>query len=97
MSRRSLYPYIAVGLCVYLRAKRGCVSADIEGKKKTEESDPLVRLDQRCRYLGNLTSPETKMAHLPYCRDVTVGVSSSSGLAPLLRRAAERWQRCFLE
>ena len=32
------------------------------------------------------------MAHLPYCRDVTVGVSSSSGLAPLLRRAAERWQ-----
>ena len=32
------------------------------------------------------------MARQPYGRDVTVGVSSSSGLAPLLRRAAERWQ-----
>ena len=90
MSHRPLHPYKAVGLCVYLRAKYASASADIEGKKKTEENGPPVRSDQRCRHLGNLTSPETKMAHLPYCRDVTVGVSSFSGLTPLLRRAAER-------
>ena len=38
-----------------------------------------------------MTSTETKMARLPHCRDAIVGVSSS-GLAPLLRRVAERWQ-----
>ena len=41
-----------------------------------------------------MTSPETKMARLPYCRDVTVGVSSS-GLAQLLRRVAERLQKIY--
>ena len=56
-----------------------------------------VRLDQHCHHLGNLMSPETKMARLPHCRDVTVGLSSSSGLAPLLRRAAESWQEMPLE
>ena len=35
----------------------------------------------------NITSPETNLARLSYCHDVTVGVSSS-GLALLLRRAA---------
>ena len=38
-----------------------------------------------------MTLSETKKARRPYCRDVTVGVSSS-GLPPLLRRAAERCQ-----
>ena len=57
-------------------------------RRKTEESGPPVRLDQRCLDLGNLT----KMARLPYCRDVTVGVLSSSGFAPFLRLATERWQ-----
>ena len=58
-------------------------------RRNTEESaPPQVRLYQRCRHLGNLT----KMARLPCCRDVTVCVSSSSGFALLLRRAAERWQ-----
>ena len=63
-----------------------------ERRRRRMKAVPSIRLDQRCRHLGNLTSPETKMAHQSYCRDVTVGVSSSSGLAPLLRRAAERWQ-----
>ena len=97
MSHRPVYPYTTVIICVYLRAKYASPSADIEVQKKNtqESAPPPVRLlDQRCRHLGNLTSPETKIARLPYCRDVTVGVSSSSGLAPLLRRAAKRWQRC---
>ena len=34
MSHRPLYPYTAIGLCVYLTAKYGRASADIEGKKK---------------------------------------------------------------
>ena len=55
--------------------------------KKTEESGPPVRFGQRCRHFGNLTLPETKMARLPYCRYVTVGVSSSSGLAIITPRS----------
>ena len=93
MSHRPLYPYIVVGLCVYRMVKHASPSADIERKKKTEESPPPpVRIERRCRHLGNLTSPGTKMARVPYCNDVTVGVSSCSGLASLLRRTAERWQ-----
>ena len=68
------------------------VQTSKESSRKGQNDIPTVPLDQRCRHLGNLTSSETKMARLPYCRDVTVGMSSSSGLTPLLRRATERWQ-----
>ena len=53
-----------------------------EKKKKTEESGPPVRQKRRWRYSASAVLS---------C-DVTVCVSSSSGLAQVLRRTAERWQ-----
>ena len=66
-------------------------STSEERKIRRKKVVPTFLLDHRCRHLEIERRLETKMARLPYCRDVTVGVSSS-GLAPLLRRAAERWQ-----
>ena len=87
-------PKKTAGLFEYLNTANARASVDIEGKKKKkEEGVASLRLDQSCRYLENPTSPETKMASLPHCRDVTVGVSSSFRLAPLLRGAAGRWKK----
>ena len=92
MSHRALYHYTTVNLCVYRRVKYASASFDLGGKKdKMKEVVPTFLLDHRCRHLEIERRLETKMARLPCCHDVTIGVSSS-GLAPLLRRGAERWQ-----
>ena len=91
MLHRPLHHTTTIVLCVYLVAKYATVTAGIEGKKETEESGPPTSLNSTMSPSWNLPSPETKMARLPHCRDVTVGVSSS-GLAPILRRAAECWR-----
>ena len=70
-----LYHNIAVVLCVYLMEKYASANADIERNKKTKESAPLPSLPiSTASPSWNLTSSGTKMAGLPYCRDVTVGM-----------------------
>ena len=92
MSNRALFHYTTVGLRVYRTVKYASASLHLGGKKdKTKEVVPTFLLDHRCRHLEIERRLETKMARLPYCHDVTVGLSSS-GLAPLPRRASERWQ-----
>ena len=66
--------------------KYASANADLEGKKKTEESPPVSLKSAR----------KEDGASAIYSRDVTVGVSSSSGFTPLLRRAVKRWQEMFV-
>ena len=60
-------------------------------EEEEKETDNPIYFRSTTSPSWNLTSPETKMARLRYCRDVTVGVSSPEQ-APLIRLAAERWQ-----
>ena len=62
---------------MYRRDKYASASLDLGGKKeKKKESGTPFLLDQRRRHLEISRRLETKIARLPYCRDVTVGVSN---------------------
>ena len=55
--------------------KYASANADIERNKKTKESAPPSLPISTASPFWNLTSSGMKIARLPYCRDVTVGMS----------------------
>ena len=73
MSHRTLHQNKTVALYMYMMTTYTSASAAIERtKKKTQESGPppnLTRSTASPSWI--LTSPQTKMPRLPYCRDVT--------------------------
>ena len=90
MSHRPLYHYTTVDLYVYRRDTYASASLDLGGKK--ERRRKAVPHFFQIIDVAILKSDVAQKRSWRVCRYVTVGVSSSCGFAPMLRRATDRWQ-----
>ena len=81
-----LCPYTTLGLCVYLQVNTLVQTQTSKERRRRKKAPPVSLKSARKEDGGSAI----------YSRDVTVGVSSSSGFTPLLRRAVKRWQEMFV-